>query len=175
VAEPHLRDAQPRDLDSILAITNHAILHSDAIWAITPMTRDQRAAWLSDRQNAGLPVMVAVDAEDTVLGFASYGPFRPYEGYARTVEHSVYVAETARKRGVGRLLLNAMIDHATQAGMHVLIGGVTADNTASIRLHEAAGFRASGVLPQLGRKFDRWLDLVFLYRLLDTKPTEPTP
>jgi L-amino acid N-acyltransferase len=168
-----LRAARDGDLDAILTITNDAIAHSDAIWAISPMTRDQRAAWFADRTKAGLPVLVATDTADTVLGFGSYGPFRLYEGYRRTIEHSVYVAADARGRGIGRMLLDALIAEATAQGFHIMIGAITADNAPSIALHRAAGFTESAVLPQVGQKFGRWLDLLLMYRLLDQSQPEP--
>lgn len=161
-----LRDATGKDLPAILAITNDAIATSEAIWATTPRDLDERRQWMSDRQSAGFPVVVAVE-DGLVLGFASYGPFRAYEGYAHTVEHSIYVSRGAQRRGIGRLLLDAMVSHAEKAGMHVLVGAITASNTASIALHRAAGFSESTPLPEMGRKFGRWLDLVFMYRLFD--------
>ncbi|RUT26031.1 N-acetyltransferase [Asaia sp. W19] len=162
-----LRAATEADLPAILRITNEAIATSEAIWATSPRTLDERRQWMSERRAAGFPVTVAVDGE-TVLGFASYGPFRAYEGYAKTVEHSIYVSPDAQRRGIGRLLLDAMVSHAEKAGMHVLVGAITASNAASIALHRAAGFGESTPLPQMGRKFGRWLDLIFMYRLFDT-------
>ena len=106
-----------------------------------------------------------------MLGFASYGTFRPWEGYKHTVEHSVYVDAAARGRGVGRVLLAALMVHATVAGRHVMMAGIDASDTVSIRLHEAQGFIVAGTLIQVGRKFDRWLDLTFMQRLLSTGDT----
>ncbi|AOX16959.1 GNAT family N-acetyltransferase [Kozakia baliensis] len=166
-----LRDATEADLPAILSITNDAIKNSDAIWAYTAQTMAQRRAWMKDRQDKGFPVVVAVEG-DVVLGFASYGPFRPYEGYNRTVEHSIYVAELARRRGVGRLLLAEMVIRAERAGMHAIVGVITASNEASVALHRDSGFQSSSVLPEFGRKFGRWLDLVFMYRLFETNSHE---
>lgn len=168
VAVIELRDATEADLPEILAITNDAIATSEAIWATSPRTLEERRDWMTDRQAKNFPVVVAVEG-DTILGFASYGPFRAYEGYARTVEHSVYVSRQAQRRGIGRLLLEEMVRHAEKSGMHVLIGAITASNTASIALHRAAGFSESSPLPEMGRKFGRWLDLVFMYRLFESR------
>ena len=168
VAVIELRDATEADLPEILAITNDAIATSEAIWATSPRTLEERRDWMTDRQAKNFPVVVAVEG-DTILGFASYGPFRAYEGYARTVEHSVYVSRQAQRRGIGRLLLEEMVRHAEKSGMHVLIGAITASNTASIALHRAAGFSESTPLPEMGRKFGRWLDLVFMYRLFESR------
>jgi len=160
-----VRDATEADLPAILAIINEATLNTTAVWGIAPTTLEARHVWWKDRIDAGFPVLVAAEG-DAVLGFASYGSFRPWEGYKHTVEHSVYVDASARGKGVGRILLAALIDHATAAGKHVMIAGIDASNTVSIKLHEAQGFTSAGTLTQVGRKFDRWLDLLFMQRLL---------
>ncbi len=169
-AVPEIRDADEPDLPRILAITNHAILHTTAVWSLSPTTMDARRAWLRERVAGGFPVLVA-DAAGTVLGFASYGAFRPWEGYRYTVEHSIYVHPEAQGRGVGRALLTALIADAGRRGFHVMIGGIEAGNTASVALHKWAGFEDAGVLREVGRKFDRWLDLLFMRKhLSDREP-----
>ncbi len=160
-----VRDAMEADLPAILAIINDATLNTTAVWGIAPTTLEARRAWWRERTEAGFPVLVAA-AEDAVWGFASYGSFRPWEGYKHTVEHSIYVDAAARGKGVGRVLLTALIDHATVSGKHVMVAGIDASNAVSIRLHEAHGFVGAGTLTQVGRKFDRWLDLLFMQRLL---------
>jgi phosphinothricin acetyltransferase len=162
---PTIRDATEADLPAILAITNQAIAETTAVWNNTPATLDARAAWMADRQGRGFPVLVAVDGAD-VLGFASFGDFRPFEGYVHTVEHSIYVATTAQRRGVGAALLAALVERATAMGKHAVVGGIEAGNTASIALHARAGFTEVGRLPEVGTKFGRWLDLVFMQKLL---------
>ena len=160
-----IRDATERDLPDILAITNQAILHTTALWINTPATLEQRTAWWRDRVAADCPVLVA-EEESRVVGFAAYGPFRPYEGYLYSVEHSVYVDPAAQGRGTGRALLGQVIEHARAHGKHAMIGGIDAANNVSLRLHAAFGFAETGRLPQVGRKFDRWLDLVFMQLML---------
>lgn len=164
-APVQVRDAVEADLPAILAIINEATLNTTAVWSVTPTTLEARRAWWQERTAAGFPVLVASDGKG-VLGFASYGPFRPWEGYRHTVEHSVYVDAAARGNGVGRLLLAALIERATSDGKHVMVGGIDASNNVSIRLHEALGFTSAGTLRQVGRKFDRWLDLLFMQRIL---------
>lgn len=160
-----IRDATEADLPRILAITNQAVLESTALWTIAPATLESRTAWLHDRQSHGFPVLVAEDA-GTVAGFASYGPFRPHDGYLHTVEHSLYVDPPMQGRGFGRALLAVLIERAQAAGVHVMVGGIEATNIASIRLHRAAGFETAGTLREVGRKFGRWLDLTFMVRVL---------
>ena len=162
---PIIRDAIESDLPAILAITNEAIANTTAVWNNTPATLEARTAWMRERQARGFPVLVATDG-GKVLGFASFGDFRPFEGYLHTVEHSIYVAPEAQGRGVGKALLAALVERARALGKHVIVGGIEAGNTASIALHTRAGFVETGRLPEVGRKFGRWLDLVFMQLML---------
>ena len=166
-----IRDAQEADLPGIAAIYNHAVAHTTAIWNDAPVDIANRRAWLSDRNRAGYPVLVAADDGDAVLGYASFGDWRAFDGYRHTVEHSVYVREDQRGAGIGRALMLALIERARQLGKHVMVAGIEAGNTASIRLHETLGFRQVGLLPQVGAKFGAWLDLAFLQLTLDQRPT----
>ncbi len=161
-----IRPAAEADLPAILAITNDAIRTGTALWTITPETPGSRRDWMAGRRADGFPVLVAERA-GAVVGFGSYGRFRPHEGYARTVEHSLYVDRTARRAGVGGALLQALLQAAARGGLHVMIGGIEAQNAASIALHERAGFARAALLPQVGRKFDRWLDLLLMHKRLD--------
>ncbi len=170
---PRLRDAEPRDGGAIAAIYNDAVAHTTAIWNDATVDAADRVAWMTARQSAGHPVIVAVDADDEAIGYATYGPWRPHDGYRHTVEHSVYVRDDQRGRGLGRSLMEALIDRARTAGIHVLIAGVDAGNTGSIALHERLGFVQVGTASQVGTKFGRWLDLTFLQLTLDAG--EPTP
>jgi phosphinothricin acetyltransferase len=160
-----IRDAGPADLPRILEITNHAILTGTALWTIIPATLASRGAWMAERQAAGFPVLV-MEQDGIVQGFGSYGPFRPHDGFKHTVEHSLYIDAAAQRRGHGQAMLAALIAHATAAGVHAMIGGIAAENAASIALHLRFGFTVAATLPEVGRKFDRWLDLVFMHRLL---------
>jgi len=116
--------------------------------------------------SAGYPVLVAEDASG-VTGFASFGDFRPRPGYRFSVEHSVYVRDDRRGHGVGGALMAALLARATAMGKHVMIAGVDAENTASLRFHERLGFERVAHFREVGFKFGRWLDLVFLQRRLD--------
>lgn len=164
-----IRAATEADLGAILEITNDAIANTTAIWSLTPATLDSRRAWFQERRARGFPVLVAGDG-DAVLGFASFGDFRPWEGYLHTVEHSVYVRPEAQGGGIGRHLLEALVARAAALGKHAMVAGIEGDNTASLALHRRAGFAESGRLRQVGRKFDRWLDLVLMELLLPALP-----
>lgn len=164
-----VRDATEDELPGILAIYNDAVLTTTSIWNGTPVDLENRRSWLKERQATGFPVLVTVD-DGTVLAYATFGPFRPHEGYRHTAENSVYVQRDARGRGIGRAIMVPLIARARQAGMHVLIGAVEAENTASLRLHHSLGFTDGGRLSQVGTKFGRWLDLVFVQLRLDDVP-----
>lgn len=166
-----LRAADPRDADALAAIYNDAVLNGTAIWNETTTDAEGRRAWMEARHARGFPILVAVDAADRVAGYASYGDWRPFEGFRHTVEHSVYVAAEARGAGLGRVLLAALIEEARTAGRHVMVAAIEAGNVASIRLHEKLGFVERGRMPQVGAKFGRWLDLVFLQLVLDAADT----
>ena len=169
-----IRDAVPDDLPRVLEITNHAILTGTALWTITPATLEMRGAWMAERRAAGHPVLVVVE-DGAVQGFGAYGPFRPHDGFRHTVEHSLYIDPSAQRRGHGRAMLSALVARATEAGLHAMVGGIAAENAASIALHQRFGFTMAARLPEVGRKFSRWLDLVFMHRLLDERPTPAPP
>ncbi len=159
-------DAREDDLPGLLAIYNEVVANSTAIYADAPSTLEERRSWWQGRLAQGYPVLVARDASG-VIGFASFGDFRAWPGYRYSVEHSVHVRFDRRRGGIGSRLVSELIRRARALGKHVLLGGVDADNLASIRMHERLGFERVSHLKQVGRKFDRWLDLVFLQLLLD--------
>jgi len=160
-----LRDAGPEDLPAILAIYNEVILNSTAVYAEAPVDLANRRAWFEARRGAGCPVLVAAD-EGQVLGFGSYGDWRPWPCYAATVEHSVHVRADRRGQGIGRAIVAELVARARAAGKHVILGGVDADNAASIGLHRSLGFEEAARHREVGRKFGRWLDLVIMERRL---------
>lgn len=161
-------DAGESHLPGITAIFNHAVRETYSIWSETETTVDFRRQWMELRRAAGFPVLVAVDkaAPRDVLGYGSYGVFRDFPGYVKTVEHSVYVAANAQRRGIGRMILNELIRRARLAGMEAMVGGIDSSNAASIALHEQAGFEVQGTLKGVGRKFGKRLDLVFMVKQL---------
>lgn len=170
-----LSEATAAHLPGILAIYNDAVLTSTAIWNETPVDLDNRRAWLAERQAAGFPVLVAVDERNEVLGYASYGSWRAIEGFRHTVEHSLYVRGDQRGLGLGRALLQALIEHARATGLHVMVAAIESGNTASIALHQRLGFASCGQMPQVGRKFGRWLDLTLMQRVLSTADSGVAP
>lgn len=158
-------DAREADLPAILDIYNDVIATSTAVFTDQPVTLDDRVAWFRARVAQGYPVLVAREGPD-VVGYATFGDFRSWPGYRYTVEHSVHVRSDRRGRGIGPRLIDALIPRAQAAGKHVMVAGIDADNAASIRMHERLGFAPAGHMKQVGWKFDRWLDLVFMQRLI---------
>lgn len=153
--------AEERDLEGITAIYNDVIATSTAVFSDDQVDVENRRAWLEERRARGFPVLVARE-HDEVLGFGSFGDFRAWPGYRTTVEHSVHVAAAHRRRGIGALLVGALIEDARARGMHVIIAGVVSTNEASLALHRRLGFVEVGRLPEVARKFDQWLELVLL-------------
>jgi L-amino acid N-acyltransferase len=163
-ADPaQLADATEADLPGLLAIYNDVIASSTAVFSSQPVTLEERRQWWRTRIAQGYPLLVARDARG-VAGFATFGDFRAWPGYRFTVEHTVHVRADGRGRGTGSALVQALLARAAALGKHMMIAGVDAANLAAIRFHERLGFTRAGQLREVGHKFDRWLDLVFLQR-----------
>lgn len=166
-----VRDATDTDLPAILAIYNHAIETTTAVFSYAPHTLDMRRDWFAEKRAKGYPVLVA-DLDGAVAGFATYGPFRAWPAYRYSVEHSVYVDAAARRQGIARRLMTGLLARARAQDVHVVIGGIVAENDASLALHASLGFERVAHFRQVGYKFGRWLDLVFVQVVFDT-PREP--
>ena len=154
------------DLPEIRALYNSEIRDGVALWWARERTEAEMAAWMSGRLEAGFPVLTARSDDGAFLGFGAFGPFRGNDGYAATIEHSLYVDPAMRGRGVGGQLLDALEQSARAWGAHVMVGGIEAENAASIALHARRGFAETARMPEVGRKFDRWLTLVLMQKIL---------
>lgn len=161
-----IRDADAADLDAMLAIYNDVLATSTSIFSDVERTPAEHRVWFEERRKQDRPVLVAC-RDGGVVGYASYGPFRTWPGYRHTVENSIYLATSARGQGIGTTLLGALLQRAQEQRLHAVIAGIDGDNRSSMRLHEKLGFTKVAQLKEVGRKFDRWLDLVFYQRLLD--------
>jgi L-amino acid N-acyltransferase YncA len=157
--------AAPADVPAIAAILNDAILNSVAAWREAPLTQGEMDEWFEAR-NRDFAVLVARGGDGGVLGYASYGGFRAYSGYRHTVEHSVYVRADARGQGIGKALLARLIARARAQDFHVMIGALESNNQVSLKLHMAEGFIETARMPEVGRKFEKWLTLVFVQKIL---------
>ncbi|MGB4488108.1 GNAT family N-acetyltransferase [Pseudomonas veronii] len=167
-----IRDATEQDLPAIRDIYNDAVLNTTAIWNEQLVDLANRQAWFTARQAQRYPILVAVD-NDEVTGYASFGDWRPFEGYRYSVEHSVYVRNDQRGKGLGPRLMQALIERARTGGKHVMVAAIESSNQASLRLHERLGFSTTGQMPQVGIKFGRWLDLTFMQLTLNPGAEPP--
>ena len=163
-----VRHACKEDCAAISEIYNHAVLHTAAIWNDTTVDTDNRIAWFEARTLAGYPVLVS-EENGIITGYASFGDWRAFDGFRHTVEHSVYVHPDHQGKGIGRMLMKALIIEARDIGKHVRVAGIEAQNHASIHLHQTLGFVTTGQMPQVGTKFGRWLDLTFMQLQLDER------
>ena len=161
-----IRDAQDADVPQILEIVNALLLTTTTEWRETEHTLEDRRAWLAAHRAAGEPVLVA-DAGGDIAGFASYGDFRDsqkWPGYRFVVEHTIHVRERYWRTGIGRALIEALIERAALAGKRVMVGAVDGENVGSIRFHERCGFVEVARMPDIGQKLGRRLTLVMLQR-----------
>jgi phosphinothricin acetyltransferase len=159
-----IREAARRDIDAINAIYNHYVIHSTTTYDETPHTRDERAEWLA-AHDALHPATVA-EKDGEVLGWGSLSWFRTRVGYRHSVEDSVFVRPDRFREGIGGALLADLVARARALGHHTVIGGIDAEQEASIALHARHGFREVARIREVGYKFGRWLDVVFMQRML---------
>lgn len=156
----------------ILAILNDAIATSTALYDYKPRPPEAMTIWFDAKQKGNFPVLGAVAEDGTLMAFASYGTFRNYHAYKYSVEHSVYVHQAHRGKGLSVVLMNELMARAQAQNYHLLVGCIDAGNDASIALHKKLGFTHSGTITQVGFKFGRWLDAAFYQKVLAT-PDEP--
>jgi phosphinothricin acetyltransferase len=160
-----IRAATAADVPAIVAIWNPVIRDSIATFNAEEKSPAMVADMLSQKAAAGHAFLVALH-HGQIAGFAHYGQFRGGIGYRHTAEHTIVLGENVRGQGIGRSLLAALEDHARTAGFHSLWAGVSGENVAGVAFHARAGFARVAVLPQVGRKFDRWFDLVLMQKRL---------
>jgi phosphinothricin acetyltransferase len=173
MSAPHVRPATPADIPAIARIYAHAVRHGTASFELEPpdeaeMTRRQRALL-----DGGYPYLVA-ESDGSVAGYAYAGPYRTRPAYRFSVENSIYVAPQAHRRGIGRVLLDALIAECEMRGYRLMIAVIgDSAQTPSIALHRAAGFKMVGAFEGVGYKFDRWLDSVLMQRPLGKGSSAP--
>ena len=165
-----VRPATRADLPDILAIYNEAVLNTTASYDYEPRTLEHRVAWFEAHEKQRLPIFVAVVGDSRVAGWSSLSHYHDRKGYQFTVENSIYVAAPLRGQGIGTRLLPPLIESATALGLRAIIAAIDGENTASIRLHARFGFVEVGYFKQVGFKFGRWLDVIYMERLIDSSP-----
>ena len=160
-----LRVAQERDAEAIADIYNHEVENSTATFDLVPRSIEVQRDWIVARSGA-FSALVADDAAAGVIGFAALSTYRDRAGYRTTVENSVYVHRNHQRRGVGRLMLGALLEVARDSGFHTVIARIDSQSSGSLALHESLGFVVVGVERQIGRKFGRWLDSLIVQKFL---------
>jgi L-amino acid N-acyltransferase len=163
-----IRDADQDDVAAISALYNATVSTTTVAWTEEHESVATRQEWFRKQRTADHPVLVA-ETDHRVIGFASYGEFRnatKWPGYRFTVEHTIHIDAAHQGAGVGGALLEALVERAAAAGLHVMIGAIDGENDGSIRFHERHGFVEMARLHEVGFKFDRWLDLVLVQRTL---------
>jgi len=172
IIESKIKPCEEKHLPEILDIFNEAIINSTSLYDYKPRTLNVIHNWYAQKQKGNYPILGVFDDKDSLLGFATYGPFRDRPAYKYTVEHSVYIRSDVRGKGLGTILLKAIVEHAELQDYHIMVAGIDSSNTESFRLHEKEGFVYCGVIKQAGYKFGKWLDLVF-YQLILKTPENP--
>lgn len=160
-----IRPATTDDMPAVNEIRNHVVRTSTAIYTDEESSLAERIQWLRERDSLLHPVTVACRS-DQVVGWGSLSGYSEKCGYRFTLENSIYVREGEFRKGIGRMLLEDLIQRAMTAGAHTLIARVDSEQIPSLRLHEKAGFVEVGRLKEAGYKFGRWLDVIYLQKLL---------
>ncbi|WP_371226535.1 GNAT family N-acetyltransferase [Roseovarius sp. 2305UL8-3] len=160
-----IRPARAEDAPAIAEIWNYNIRQTANTFTTVEKTAEGLADDIAARQVEGRAFLVAEDGEQAV-GFATYFPFRSGPGYAHTAEHSVMLNEARKGLGIGRALVTALEEHARKSGVHVFIAAVSSENPNAIAFYKAIGYAQVATMPELGRKFDRWMDLILLQKRL---------
>ena len=168
-----IRFAEYDDLQGIIEIYNDAILNTTSIYTYKAHRIEDQIVWYETKLRDEYPVLVYVDDDHQVQGFASFGPFRAYPAYKYTIEHSIYVHKDHRRKNIGTRLLQALMQIAEEQGYATMVGAIDAANEGSRFLHEQLGFTYAGTINKAGYKFGRWLDLVF-YQYQLRGPETPT-
>jgi L-amino acid N-acyltransferase len=155
-----IRPAAADDAEAIRAIRNDVIEHSTAMWTTKLLTPEDGRAWMEE--NLARRSAYVVETSGAVIGFASWSPWRPKDGYRHTVEDSLYLVAGHQGRGIGTELLGTLIAAAGEAGAHVMMASIEAANAPSVALHARHGFELVGTAREVGTKFGRWLDLAMM-------------
>jgi len=164
---PVVRDSESADLSAIAGIYAHHVIHGFGSFEEVPPAAEELAKRRAEILAKGLPYLVATDAAGTILGYAYASAYRTRSAYRFTIEDSIYVAPDAARRGIGRLLLEALIERCTKLGYRQMIAVIgDSGNDGSIGLHRSLGFARAALLPTIGFKRGRWIDCVMMQRAL---------
>lgn len=160
-----IRAATRSDVPAILDIVNYEILNSTVLYEYESRTLEQQLDWFSLKQSENWPVIIA-ELNGAVVGFGTYGPFRQRAAYSKSIEHSVYVHKDFRGKAIGNALMVELIKLAKSHGYHTMIAGIDSSNMGSVEFHRKFGFEVIGTFKEVGFKFDKWLDVVFMQLMI---------
>ena len=172
--EIQVRSAKKEDVKAILEIINFEISNTTSVYDHKERTTETQLAWFKKKAKEKMPVVVA-EMNGTVVGYGTYGIFRPWDGYRYSIEHSMYVHNDSRGLGIGKLIMSELIKRATTEGYHTMIAGVDASNNSSYEFHKRFGFIEIGTFKEIGYKFNKWLDLIFMQLILGEGDQDTTP
>ncbi len=161
-----IRPGEERDVLALLDIYNHYVLHANATFDMTPLTLEQRLEWFSHYDTTGRHRLLVAEQDGVVVGYATSSVFRPRAAYDRTIETSIYLRPGVTGMRLGTRLYEALFAAIADEDIHRAYAVVAVPNEASVALHRAFGFVEVGRLHEVGRKFDRWWDVVFLEKRL---------
>lgn len=171
MAQATIRLAEVADIPAISSIYNHAVLHTTATYDYDPEPLECRVAWFEEHRSLNLPMFVA-EHEGAVVGWSSLSPYHRRPGFRHTVENSIYIAQPHQGRGLGKALLIPLIRTAEQLRLRSIIAAIDAANDISVRLHAKQGFVEVGRFPEVGFKFGRWLDVLYMQRQIEPQEAE---
>ncbi len=161
-----IRPANHADASAIATIYNREVLESTSTFDLVPRSIEDQEAWLAARSGAFTAIVAVDDESGDVVGFASLSPYKDRPAYSTTVEDSVYVDRGYGGRGIGKVLLMRLLQVARDSGFHAVMARIEATGAASRALHRSCGFELVGIERQVGRKFNRWLDVAVMQHLL---------
>ena len=164
VGQISIRHAEERDAEAIRSIYNYEVEHETATFDLVPRSLEDQLEWQRARTGAFCVYVAELDGE--VVGFGALSPYKERAAYRTSVEDSVYVRRDLGRQGIGRAMLSHLLEAAENGGFHAVMARITTLSEGSIALHEALGFQLVGIERQIGRKFNRWLDVALMQCLL---------
>ena len=163
-----IRHAVEADAEAIRAIYNYEVEHETATFDLVPRTLSDQLEWQNARQGAFCVYVAELRGE--VVGFGALSPYKERAAYRTSVEDSIYIRRDLGRQGIGRILLSHLLKSAADGGFHAVMARITTLSEGSIALHEALGFQLVGIERQIGRKFNKWLDVAIMQCLLHENP-----
>ena len=164
VGQISIRHAEERDAEAIRSIYNYEVEHETATFDLVPRSLDDQLEWQRARTGAFCVYVAELDGE--VVGFGALSPYKERAAYRTSVEDSVYIRRDLVRLGIGRAMLSHLLEAAENGGFHAVMARITTLSEGSIALHEALGFQLVGIERQIGRKFNKWLDVALMQCLL---------